>query len=263
MIVSFQNFSYPQRHRQAVAPEFAPFLPHLPHVDPTDDSKAAQHEQRPNTRRSLQELSLQPRSLASDVTDIRLAAPERPAGFGDTVGISPARRLSAPDGADSAGSAGAKWVEREMRPLLAPYEQQWVAGVNKRLNRIFRFEEVNGDDWPQDGESRPRSGGGEGDEGDRDPASPRMPRIPGMPQLPAGDDGNDFLSWRTFKPSDLRMTKANELTLGFSTGARMSYEVDSRQSIIKLTKPMSPTTTVDVSHESAGQKNALHLNITW
>ena len=62
-------------------------------------------------------------------TDIRESAPARPPSYDQLVGQRYAS-LQAPAHANSIEGAGTQWAERELRPYLAEYESQLVAGVN-------------------------------------------------------------------------------------------------------------------------------------
>lgn len=270
IIISFQNFSFHSSSRNPAAPPIDPSLRRLlPTNAPLGSASDGQVSEPGESELRLLPTHLPHQSNSSETDqaefDIRDSAPHRPDRFEQFAPDQQRPQWEAPAQVSSAAGAGTSWAEREMRPLLAPYEQKWVASVNRRLDRMFRFTPVKGEAWPDSGDEeaqrhQPGPAGAEDDEGD----GQRYPASPGIPGLPATPPGSaDLFSWRSFQPRDLRMTKANELTLGFSAGSNLSYQVDARQSVIRYTRPVTSTTSVNLSHETAEKRNSLNLNIAW
>lgn len=190
-------------------------------------------------------------------TDIRESAPTRPRAYEQLDGQRYAS-LQAPAHATSIEGAGTQWAERELRPYLTEYENQFVAGVNHRLNRFLKFEEIESE-WPSSGDdqhSEPNdSGSGRG------PASES--ESPAFPPSPNPSDFRDLFSLKSYRPTRLQLTKANELTVGFQGDTALSCEVASGGSKLKLARPLDNRTQVDVSHDTIEKKNSVHLTISW
>lgn len=190
--------------------------------------------------------------------DIRDLAPLRPDGFMNQRHV-----LQAPDQGDSMTSVGTKWLERETRPLIAPLEKEWMLAVNSRLNRFFRFEPVKSEDWPEPGQDETPGGG------DRAPASEDgLPNFPKMRTLPDGsldpDSFKDFMPQPgAYIPRNIRLTKANELTLEFTEGTDLACEFGSETSKFKLTRPLSANSSLNLSHETGENKNSMHFSLSW
>ncbi len=191
-------------------------------------------------------------------TDIRESAPARPPSYDQLVGQRYAS-LQAPAHANSIEGAGTQWAERELRPYLAEYESQLVAGVNHRLNRILKFEEIESE-WPSPGDDKSTEspeGGGSG----RGPASESD--SPAFPPPPSPSDFRDLFSLKSYRPTRVQLTKANELTVGFQGDTALSCEVASGGSKLKLARPLDNRTQVDVSHDTVDKRNSVHLTISW
>ncbi len=190
-------------------------------------------------------------------TDIRESAPSRPAAYEQLDGRRYAS-LQAPAHATSIEGAGTQWAERELRPYLAEYESQFVAGVNHRLNRVLKFEEIESE-WPASGDDQ-NTESNDGSSG-RGPASESDG--PAFPTPPSPSDLRDLFSLRSYRPTRVQLTKANELTVGFRGDTALSCEVASGGSKLKLARPLDNRTQVDVSHDTVDKKNSVHLTISW
>lgn len=273
LILAYQNFSHhspahhnpkpnPANHAEALIPRFQS-------KDPTDDRTAEEtRAAKAETFKELQNSNLVSLHILadenqSDQFDIREFAPSRPVhiAFNEDPFRAPevhSNRLN---------DVGTVWLEREIRPLIKPLEDEWLGQVNGRLRGIFgSFKPVDGEDWPEPGEedgSKPR--GPASDPG----AFPGMPSIPGMPDFPGapsgGDDnsGDDYLSLKTITPKEIKLTKANEVTIGFKHGTLVSCEIGSGQSKLKLTRPVSRTSSLDISHDSADNRNSVGFRLSW
>lgn len=204
-----------------------------------------------------------PEDRKSNQFDIRDYAPNRPAhvAFNEDPFRAPevhSNRMS---------DVGAVWLEREMRPLVKPLEDQWLNQVNGRLRGLFgSFKPVDSEDWPEPGQ--------EDEAGSRGPASepgafPGMPHIPGMPNIQGAPEGDsdqstdDYLSLKTLQPEDVKLTKANEVTIGFKHGTMVSCEIGSGQSKVRLSRPVSRSSSFDISHESAENRNSVGFRLSW
>lgn len=200
-----------------------------------------------------------PTEDVSALQDIRDLAPTRPDGYFDRAHV-----LTAPSHATSPESAASQWLERESRPLLAPIEKEWMLTVNRRLDRFFKFEPVKSEDWP---ESSDDTGPGRGDDGSRGPASDAPPGMPKMPTRPDGspdvDAFTDQFSFHDLVPHQVRLTKANEVTLGFGHGTDLSCELQNGQSTIVLSRAVSANTSLNLSHNSGENKNSMHFSLSW
>lgn len=233
LMVSYQNFSVP-------GAQLRKFLP-----EPV---------KRDYSNASAIEAGVLP---AQAPTDIRESAPTRPPAYEQLDGQRYAS-LQAPAHATSIDGAGTQWAERELRPYLAEYESQFVAGVNHKLNRILKFEEIESE-WPSTGDdqSTESNDGGSG----RGPASESDG--PAFPPPPSPSDFRDLFSLKSYRPTRVQLTKANELTVGFHGETALSCEVASGGSKLKLARPLDNRTQVDVSHDTIDKKNSVHLTISW
>ncbi len=189
--------------------------------------------------------------------DIRESAPTRPRAY-EELDRRRYASLQAPPQATSAEGAGTQWAERELRPYLSEYEGQFVAGVNHRLNRLLKFEELN-TEWPAstgDADSDARDGGS-----GRGPASDS--ENPSLPPAPNPADFQDLFSLKSYRPTRVQMTKANELTVGFRGETALSCEVNGAGSKVKLARPLDPRTQLNVSHDTVEKKNSVNLSFSW
>lgn len=161
-------------------------------------------------------------------------------------------------------SVGQQLFEREFRPSLRPLEKEWVGRVNRYL---AGFVPVDGEDWPETGS------GEEGADGsDRAPAGqPAFPGLPaGFPGLPgssseddATDDSGGGFSWKTYRPQNIRLTKANEISVAFAHQTSLSCEIGSGGSKFRVSRPLSATSSIDFHHETEHSRNSLGFNLSW
>jgi hypothetical protein len=273
LILAYQNFSYhnPAHHNPKLNPAKRPetLIPRFQPQGPTDDRIADEMgSARAETLKELQNSNLiSLHALAnegqSDHFDIREFAPSRPVhvAFNEDPFRAPevhSNRIS---------DVGTVWLEREIRPLVKQLEDEWLGQVNGRLRGIFgSFKPVDGEDWPEPGEENGSKSRGPASEPG---AFPGMPSIPGMPDFPgaptSGEDGSgdDYLSLKTITPEEVKLTKANEVTIGFKHGTLVSCEVGSGQSKFKLSRPVSRSSSFDISHESADNRNSIGFRLSW
>lgn len=190
-------------------------------------------------------------------TDIRESAPARPSAYEQLNGQRYAS-LQAPTHVTSLEGTGTQWAEREIRPYLAEHESQFVATINHRLNRMLKFEEIESE-WPASSDDRGNdtndAESGRAPAGDLD--TPHLP----PPQNPP--DFRDLFSIKSYRPTRVQLTKANELTVGFHGDTALSCEVASGGSKFKIARPLDNRTQVDVSHDTIEKKNSVHLTISW
>lgn len=241
------------------------FQSQSPTVEPTNAvTRAATAE----TFKELQKSNLISLQALTDVSqseqyDIREFAPSRPlhVAFNEDPFRAPeihSSRLS---------DVGTVWLEREIRPLVQPLEEEWLGHVNGRLRGIFgSFKPVDGEDWPEPGDEDGSKSRGPASEPGAFPGMPAIPGIPDFPGAPTGGEensGDDYLSLKTITPEGVKLTKANEVTIGFKHGTLVSCEVSSGQSKFKLSKPVSRSSSFDISHESADNRNSVGFRLSW
>lgn len=202
--------------------------------------------------------------------DIRELAPQFEGGHFLGANSNPISNSNSPvSGNADLSQVGQRLFESEVRPTLRPIEDAWVGRINDYLDRQFSskragFVPIDGEDWPE-------SGGDEQQGQDRGPASaPSLPGLPagfpGLPGLPeegGQEDESDAFSWRTYRPRDVRMTKANEISVAFAHETRLSYEIGSHGGKLRVSRPISPNSSIDLNHESQDNKNSLGFKLSW
>jgi hypothetical protein len=273
LILAYQNFSHhtPPRHSRQLNPTkraeelFPRFQPQGPTVDRTADEMRATKAE---TFKELQNSNLISLHALADVSpsdqfDIREFAPSRPVhvAFNEDPFRAPEVH------SNRINDVGTVWLEREIRPLVKPLEDEWLGQVNRRLRGIFgSFKPVDSEDWPEPGEEDGSKSRGPASEPG---AFPGMPSIPGMPDFPgaptSGEDGSGdaYLSLKVITPEEVKLTKANEVTIGFKHGTLVSCEVGSGQSKFKLSRPVSRSSSFDISHDSADNRNSVGFRLSW
>ncbi|MDZ4084420.1 MAG: hypothetical protein U1E10_15860 [Bdellovibrionales bacterium] len=271
LILAYQNFShhtppkshdlipaFQNRHEQKVPAHAINVEPPIPsnQIAPGETYKALQNS-------NLLSLHAVPESSKSNHFDIREYAPSRPVHVAFNEDPFRAPEIHS----NRMNDVGSVWLEREMRPLVKPLEDQWLNQVNGQLRGLFgAFKPVDDEDWPEPGQ--------EDDSGTRGPASdpgafPGMPQIPGMPSFQGAPEGesdqstDDYLSLKTLAPEDVKLTKANEVTIGFKHGTMVSCEIGSGQSKVRLSRPVSRSSSFDISHESAENRNSVGFRLSW
>lgn len=259
LIVAFQNFSHVPREQKSPLPESIP---------PSQVGQIPQstfHPQR--LRHHIEQIHSQSRSSADDVEyDIREFAPKFHGSFANPSPFATGQissHAALPERSDLK-AVGQQLLEQELRPTLRPLETEWVGRVNRYL---AGFVPVDGEDWPDAGGSEQN-----GDDSDRAPAGqPSLPGLPpGFPGLPgsSGGEGEDqgdsgAFSWKTYRPRDIRLTKANEISLGFAHQTRLSCEVGSAGSKIRVSRPLSSTSSIDFNHETQDSRNSVGFKLSW
>lgn len=203
-----------------------------------------------------------PRSDRLDHFDIREYAPNRPRNIPANEEI-----LRAPEvHSHRLSDVGTVLLEREVRPLMKPLEDEWLIQVNSRLRTLFgAFKPVDGEDWPEtsddDGTSKQR---GPASEPGAFPGMPMIPGIPDFPEAPTSEDAtDDYFSLKTITPEEVKLTKANEVTFGFKRGTLLSCELGSGHSKFRLSRPVSRTSSLDLSYESAENRNSVGFRLSW
>lgn len=278
LILSYQNFSphdaqmKPIIQTEKLLPEFSPR--HERKLSNEVNEGSENQAENTQSYRDLQNsnlisLNAIPKDRKSNHFDIRDYAPNRPdhVAFNEDPFRAPEMRPTE-NAQPRMIDAGSAWLDREVRPLVKPLEEEWLNKVNGQLRGLFgSFKPVDGEDWPepgQDGSSSPRG-----------PASvpgafPGMPDIPGMPDfqgVPGSESGDnsedDYLSLKTITPEEVKLTKANEVTFSFKHGTSISCEISSGQSKLRLLRPVSRSSSFDISHESAENRNSVGFRLSW
>ncbi len=275
LMVAFQNFSPLNQptpnsavvSHERVAPESQPLTPKFAHDFTSTSnqiiairSKTSFGETDSPKLVSLNEVQ-NASAPGSRAFDIRVHAPGRPAQFDRP---DPFR---APEvHSYQVGDVGTVWLEREVRPIVKPLEDEWLREVNGRLRGLVgTFKPVESEEWPEPGDEEGQKRGPASEPG----GFPGMPSFPGMPDLngsPSGESdqtSEDHFSLNSFAPEDVKLTKANELTIGFKHGTNVSCEVGSGQSKFRLSRPFSRSSSIDISHESAENRNSVGFRLSW
>ncbi len=170
-------------------------------------------------------------------------------------------RLSAPD----LNLAGSLLFEQSLRPSLRPIEDEWVGKANRYLAGFFPVES---DEWPTsetdlDESSGPRSQSPDGLEHPFPELSPAFPGLPSNPDDRAEQPEAGAFSWKTYRPRNIRFLRANEIAMGFSSGAQLSCEIGPGGSRFRLSRPMTTSTSIDLHHDTHDNRNSMGLKVSW
>lgn len=270
LILAYQNFSLVKKTNgnQVSSENLNPRF-HQPHIQESFEQSEFSKDQAVPLEEThhlpLQSLGLlSQRAKQEGNFDIREFAPLRPNHVAFNEDPFRAPNVHTPNMND----VGSVWLEREMRPLVKPIEDEWLRQVNGRLRHfVGTFKPVDGEDWPESG--------GDEDSPSRGPASdpssfPGMPNIPGLPDYQGTPDsgeaqpsGQDYFSWNAIAPEDVKLTKANEVTIAFRHGTNVSCEINSSQNKFRLSRPISRSSSLDFSHESAENRNSVGFRLSW
>lgn len=266
LVLAYQNFS-PHEPQSSLVDRTETVFPDLNRhterqVVTGGNSNSERHRAMNESYRQLQKsnllsLHIVPEDQKLNRFDIREYAPNRPDHVAFNEGPFRAPEIRPTENSHHRISdAGAVWLEREVKPFLKPLEDEWLEKVNGQLRGLFgSFKPVEGEDWPAPGQ--------EGETSPLDPTTaPKL--LPGMPDSPDIEDSkDDFLSLKTVTPEEVKLTKANEVTVAFKHGTLVSCEINSGQRKVRLSRPVSRSSSFDVSHESAENRNSIGFSLSW
>jgi hypothetical protein len=173
-------------------------------------------------------------AAANGTSDIRDLAPARE--------LKPGRNsLAVPQSGSDLGSVGQDWMRRQADLMTGGAEQRLLGTINRKVNRLLKFEEVEGEPWPEPG-----------DDGTGSPLQPSDPT--------EAEDGNEFFG---FKPRSVRMATANRLEVGLHNRSNVSCEVRGSAIQLDVSRPLGRNLDVNLRHDSSGNANTLRLHYNW
>ncbi len=180
-------------------------------------------------------VSAQARAMAmtDERADMRHLAPDRPSDF-DKSGV------AQPQSGSDLNSISQDWVTRQTHLITGGAEQRFLEDVNKRMTRMLKWEEIEGEPYP---EAEQPSGSGRG------PAS-----------VPNDDNEDEYYG---MKPTSLRMLAINRVQVGFSNNTKVSCSIEGPDVKWDLSRSLNKNFDVNVRHEPANNKNTVHLNYSW
>jgi hypothetical protein len=187
------------------------------------DAESAKLSPRLNLRR--------PTSVTATGVDIRRIAPERPRDFFFR------ESLVTPTSNGDLNSVGQDWMIRQTSVLTEGADQKLVADINRSMGRWLRWEDVQGEPWPDPDSSGEDSGTSGGSE---------------------GDGGRLFL-----KPKSMRFAQVNKIVIDWSHDVSLTCAATGGTMLVNITKPIGASTFVDLEHNSSRGTSSLHFNFTW
>lgn len=172
-----------------------------------------------------------PTSVTATGIDIRRIAPERPRDF------SFRESLVTPTSNGDLNSVGQDWMIRQTSVLTEGADQKIVADINRSMGRWLRWEDVQGEPWPD-----PDSSGGDSDSSSGS----------------EGDGGRLFL-----KPKSMRFAQVNKIVIDWSHDVSLTCAATGATMLVNITKPIGASTFVDLEHNSSRGTSSFHFNFTW
>jgi hypothetical protein len=155
----------------------------------------------------------------------------------------PIRRstLAVPQSGANLGSVGQDWARRQADLMTGGAEQRFLSGVNRKVNRLLKFEEVKSEPWPEPGE-----------DGASGPSQPRDPEE-------MEDEGGYF----GFKPRSVRITTVNRLEVGLHNRANVSCEIRGSAIQLDVSRPLGRNLDFNLRHDSSVKSNTLRIHYNW
>jgi hypothetical protein len=191
--------------------------------------------------------------------DMRKLAPTRAQPHAHEV-------IAAPHSGQDMNSISQDWMSRQAHLITGGAEERMLADFNKKMNRIFKFEDEPGEEYPESGyptsedpvdESKPDSsdssqGNGKKSSrkvGGRQPAS--IAKI---------KTENDYLG---FRPTAMQLTAVNRLQLSLRNRTRVSCQFEGANVKWDVSRPINERFDVSFGHETSDARSTLRLNYSW
>ena len=150
--------------------------------------------------------------------------------------------LVAPQAGHDLNSIGQDWMIRQTHLLTGGAEKEILESLNKRVNRMFKFEDVESEDWP-DGQS--------GESGDRKPSSEE--------ETEAAEAENAFLP----RPKAVKFTAVNRVQMDFDNNTQVTCSFQGSSMQWDFVRPISRTLDLNLRHESSDSKSSVLINYSW
>lgn len=182
------------------------------------------------------------RRMPANSDDIRDWAPSRPESTEQPM-------LATPDTGGDLDSISRSWFSKQTQLLTGGADQRLVASVNKQIDRWMRFEPVEGESWPEPGDS---------ENGNAPASDDESTASPGLPPMPAGVE--DMFSMR---PTALRLTALNRFQVQFAGHGQLNCAVNGNHLQLDLNQPITDRFGFDIRHDSGPHASTVHLNYNW
>lgn len=179
------------------------------------------------------------RDLHGEAFDLRVRAPERVLHQNPTP-------LASPQTGNDFNSVSQDWIQRQTQLITGGAEQQFLADINHKMNSILRFEEVDGEPYPESGDDPGNDGG-----------SPDI-RSPGS--VPDDSDERAFMG---LQPSSLSLVSLNRLQLSLKNRTRVSCSINGAKVQWDISRPLNRRFDVNLSHQASDARSTLNLNYNW
>ena len=124
--------------------------------------------------------------------------------------------------------------------LTGGADERLLADVNKKMNRMFRFEPLEDSIAPDDEDAAPA-----GENSVRKPAS--------------ADDDDSY----GMQPTSLNFVAINHVQVGLKNKMKLSCAVDGSGTRFNVSRPINKNVDFNIQHETARSKSMLQLNYNW
>lgn len=173
--------------------------------------------------------------------DIRRLAPVRP-------NIQEQPVIAAPQAGSDLGSISQDWATRQAHLITGGAEERILADFNKKMNRFFKFEPVEGEPYPDSG----YDSSGSDDEGSGSSGG-------GGGRRPASDDEASS----GFSPTSMQLVAVNRVQLALKNRMKLSCSVQGGSLRWDVSRPISNRLDLNFRHESSDARSTLNLNYSW
>lgn len=199
-----------------------------------------------------------PVSPTDGSADMRRLAPARPEPRAEAM-------IATPQTGNDMNSIGQDWMSRQAHLITGGAEERMLADFNKKMNRMFKFEEVEGEEYPDSGydsdsTSGDDSGSSNQDNGDHAKATIKS----GGGRKPASiAKAKRESDYGGFRPTSMQMTAVNRLQLSLRNRTRVSCQFQGSGLRWDISRPVSERFDVSIGHETSEAKSTLRLNYNW
>lgn len=171
--------------------------------------------------------SMNPHDGSADIRDL---APNRPDNFGDRPW------MASPQAGHDLNSISQDWMSRQANLITGGAEQELLASLNRKIERSWKFEPIEGEPWPDSADD---------DQGSAD-----------------GKNGEKEESSRV-KPKSIKLTGLNRLQMEFTNRTNLSCAMNGGSLQIDVSHPIGQSLDLNIRHESTAAKSSVMLNYSW
>ncbi len=196
--------------------------------------------------------------------DMRRLAPPRAQPHAQEV-------IATPHSGQDMNSISQDWMSRQVHLITGGAEERMLADFNKKMNRMFKFEDETGEEYPEsvypssddasdDAKSDSSAGGekqGSRKGGGRMPASIAKERIR---ERTKAQQERDYLG---FRPTSMQFTAVNRLQLSLRNRTRVSCQFEGANVKWDVSRPINERFDVSFGHETSDARSTLRLNYSW